>query len=208
MIQRRAQETHCAGCWAGAGGGAWLTTMGGRNALCSSSFCFRALNMASVSTTTNLFTWKPNHTLIKPSNPEQQARRRRNTDLIEHADERGGGAVNYSAVASAEAHGVESAAMELASAGETTHQRDVQPGAPLDRNASFEGIERASGHLSSSPILRYTWNPSATATATAAADEEEEEKTRESEMFFTLYKYKVLWGFAHIPKLLMVLIIM
>lgn len=67
--RRRAEETHCTG----AGDGAWLTTMAGRKALCSSSFCFRALYMASVSTATNLFTCKSNYNLS--SNPEIQSKK-------------------------------------------------------------------------------------------------------------------------------------
>lgn len=74
-------------------------------------------------------------------------------DLVEHAEEGGGGAVEDGAVEAAEARGLEGEAVEAAGSRETTHQRDVQARAPLDRHLRLERIERAPAHLLASLLL-------------------------------------------------------
>jgi hypothetical protein len=51
------------------------------------------------------------------------------------------------AVAAAEAHGLERAAVEAPCPREAPHQRDVQPGTPRHRHTRLERIERAPAHL-------------------------------------------------------------
>lgn len=70
-------------------------------------------------------------------------------DLGEHAEEGGRGAVLDGAVAAAEAHGLQGAAVELARPGQPAHKRDVQLRAPRHRHARLEGVERAPAHLAS-----------------------------------------------------------
>lgn len=74
----------------------------------------------------------------KPRNP-----RRRNADLIEHAEERRGGPVNHGAVAATQAHGLQGAPVETPRPGEAAHEGYVQARAPLYRHAGLEGVERA-----------------------------------------------------------------
>lgn len=81
-------------------------------------------------------------------------------DLREHAEEGGRGAVLDGAVAAAEAHGLEGAAVELPRPGEAAHQRDVQPRAPLHRHPGLERVEGAPAHLLA-PSLSQTISLSA-----------------------------------------------
>jgi hypothetical protein len=67
--------------------------------------------------------------------------------LGEHPEERRRGAVLDGAVAAAEAHGLERAAVEAPRPGEAPHQRDVQPGTPRHRHPRLERVERAPAHL-------------------------------------------------------------
>lgn len=67
--------------------------------------------------------------------------------LGEHSEERWRGAVLDGAVAAAEAHGLERAAVEAPRPWETPHQRDVQPGTPCHRHPGLERVERATAHL-------------------------------------------------------------
>ena len=67
-------------------------------------------------------------------------------DLREHPQEGGRGAVLDGAVAAAEAHGLQGAAVELARPGEATHQRDVEARAPLHGHLGLERVERAPAH--------------------------------------------------------------
>lgn len=67
-------------------------------------------------------------------------------DLGEHAEQGGRGAVLDGAVAAAEAHGLERAAVEAARPREAPHQRDVQLGAPRHRHPRLERVERAPAH--------------------------------------------------------------
>ena len=67
--------------------------------------------------------------------------------LGEHPEERRRGAVLDGAVAAAEAHGLERAAVQAPRPREAPHQRDVQPGTPRHRHPRLERIERTPAHL-------------------------------------------------------------
>lgn len=87
---------------------------------------------------------------IATRNPKKREREREGEgeegDLVEHAEEGGGGAVGDGAVAAAEAHGLQGAAVEAPRPREAPHQRYVQPRTPRDRRPRPERVERAPAH--------------------------------------------------------------
>jgi hypothetical protein len=74
-------------------------------------------------------------------------------DLGEHAEERRRSTVLDGAVAAAEAHGLQRAAVETPRARQPAHKRDVQPRAPGHRHPRLEGVKRAPAHLRPPPAV-------------------------------------------------------